>query len=137
MDPKFKGEKGPGQPPRTPEAKEEIPLSWFVAVGTRMRGQEREDIVIDRVRFSNEFMNLEARAVFGYLQQYILFSRGIRDFSLIKDEHDRRKATDADKFIRQITHFGAQEIIDKKEELESKYKGSKSSPLQFIIERGH
>lgn len=125
----------PQIPQNLPEELKEVPLSWFNGMGTKDRG-------IIAIHFSNEFDALFGPELEKHLGQYRHFMGNsfigdsevlVKDSSQIQNEENRAIVELAEKRIKEITGFGAKELMAKKHELYDLYRGKHEAPLEVEL----
>jgi len=116
-------------PLKSLEKRKEIPLSWFVAVGTEKEG-------IQRIIFSDELKNLGGvefeEWMFNYKNHMKFASfedRSPQKFSNEEKEHRNDQIQFSEELVRLKTGFTAGEIWQRQRELEQNFKGQKEAPI--------
>ena|SRR3989344_5585992 len=124
----------PGDPTQKPEAKKEIPLSWFTAMG-------RKDSGISSVLFSGELLamgggEVERRLVHEYshhMGNTMVQGKIITDSSQIPDESKKAIVESASRRVKEITGFSAEELCRKQLELSRLFRDKQEAPFKVEL----
>ena len=105
------------------------PLSWF-------RGNGSEDKGILSVGLSRKLLSMDDGIVSDLLEEWCLVTNNpvIKGHPPVRDEEERKKIADAnEEYIKKVTGFIPQEILDEVHQLGINFEGKKSAPFEFKL----